>query len=109
LGADHDENAGCSSGYVMSKSGTDASDENAQFSSCSLGVVSANLTTLVANPMKNCFQQVSRKSDGRDFSFCGDEIVSGEEECDCGLRYWDCDDPCCYAAHINPEDKALNE
>ncbi len=44
----------------------------------------------------------------QDFSFCGDRLVEGEEECDCGLHYDTCGDPCCYPAQIHADDLAEN-
>ena len=42
------------------------------------------------------------------FSVCGDYRVEGDEECDCGMSYETCSDPCCYAAHISPRDLSWN-
>lgn len=40
---------------------------------------------------------------------CGDKIVEDPaEECDCGLEWSDCDDPCCYPANLTPEDLKAN-
>ena len=43
------------------------------------------------------------------FSVCGDYKVEGDEECDCGMSYETCGDPCCYSAHISSEDLAWNK
>ncbi len=62
----------------------------------------------LSNPRTNCF--VERPSTlPPDFSFCGDLALEGEEECDCGLHYETCSDPCCYPAHIHPADLAEND
>ena len=34
--------------------------------------------------------------------------IEGAEECDCGMSYTTCSDPCCYAAHISPDDLSWN-
>lgn len=39
---------------------------------------------------------------------CGDQEVTGEEECDCGLSWAECADPCCYPASLTAEDLASN-
>jgi hypothetical protein len=41
------------------------------------------------------------ESDEDDISFCGNYTVEGDEECDCGLSYLHCNDPCCYAGNYN--------
>jgi len=41
---------------------------------------------------------------------CGDrEVEIPLEECDCGLNYEQCDDPCCYPATVSEEDLKLND
>ena len=39
---------------------------------------------------------------------CGNGIVQGLEECDCGMNGEICDDPCCYPAEISEQDLSLN-
>ena len=39
---------------------------------------------------------------------CGNQIVEDEEECDCGLTYSECSDPCCYPATLTEEDLKHN-
>ena len=57
---------------------------------------------------RDCFTELE-ESEAEDFSVCGDGVVEGAEECDCGLSYRTCGDPCCYAAHIDPGDLAANK
>ena len=57
---------------------------------------------------RNCLVSRDQDDNPGDFSFCGNGILEGFEECDCGLHYMDCDDPCCYAAYINPSDLQQN-
>lgn len=65
------------------------------------------LNSLLSDPLKDCLID-KPITDPDDFSICGDEIVEGDEECDCGWHYLTCSDPCCYAAHIDPSDLSLN-
>jgi len=40
---------------------------------------------------------------------CGDlEVQDPHEECDCGMDYFQCQDPCCYPAVISDYDRELN-
>ena len=40
---------------------------------------------------------------------CGDKKVEEPgEECDCGMSWEECEDPCCYPATITEEDRAFN-
>ena len=57
---------------------------------------------------KTCIKHRLQKSNDLDFSICGDYKVEGDEECDCGMSYLTCSDPCCYAAHISPDDLSWN-
>ena len=41
-------------------------------------------------------------------ALCGNYILEPGEECDCGPTFEDCNDACCYAAHIGPADRLLN-
>ena len=61
----------------------------------------------MGNPRGNCLKDIP-ESDPEPFSLCGDHVVEGDEECDCGLHYETCSDPCCYAAHISASDLDAN-
>ena len=39
---------------------------------------------------------------------CGDHVVDDSEDCDCGMTWADCEDPCCYPATLTPADLAAN-
>ena len=41
-------------------------------------------------------------------SFCGNHLVEDGEECDCGLDYPLCRDPCCYPGMITHQDRLDN-
>ena len=74
---------------------------------CSTDSITAELRKLQGSRKRNCLK-LKPASDPEDFSVCGNGIVEGDEECDCGFHYQACSDPCCYAAHINPRDQELN-
>jgi len=50
------------------------------------------------NPGLNCF--VDRLQDFTLPGFCGNHIVEPGEQCDCGLDYHLCRDPCCYPGYL---------
>ena len=60
-------------------------------------------------PFRNCLRQRDEFSEPNDYAFCGNGIREGPEECDCGLDFISCNDPCCYAAQIDPIDMLRNE
>ena len=64
--------------------------------------------SVLQSPSRNCLKD-THPLDLTPFSVCGDQKVEGDEECDCGLHYETCSDPCCYAAHISPWDLAANK
>ena len=110
MGAQHDEDAGCTSGYIMSESGsTKSSHMDQEFSSCSIKAIHDQIDTVKSKRLRNCFKHKVEKDNDQDFSICGDYVVEGDEECDCGMSFKTCSDPCCYAAHISPEDLAWNK
>lgn len=81
--------------YIMFPSATKGNDfNNDKFSPCSL----RNITN-VLKPMfegrsnrENCFQVFGGP-------ICGNDIVEGNEECDCGAYTADCQEKCCYPRH----------
>ena len=107
LGADHDEELDCPSGFIMSEQGSRSS--SLSFSHCSLTNMSSELDHVLSKPYLNCFTSKDFDYQRDVFSICGNGIVEGEEECDCGIEYQYCEDPCCYAAHIDPWDVWLND
>ena len=113
MGAEHDEDAGCSSGFIMSESGSPKrSHMDQEFSNCSITAIHNQIKSVKNHRQrrkKTCFKHRFQKSNDLDFSICGDYKVDGDEECDCGMSYESCSDPCCYAAHISPDDLSWNE
>ena len=110
MGAEHDEDAGCSSDFIMSESGSSKHSHFEQkFSPCSITAIHDQIDHVKTFRHRNCFKNRLEKAHDEDFSVCGDGKVEGEEECDCGMSYRTCGDPCCYAAHIAPQDLAANE
>ncbi|XP_077520004.1 disintegrin and metalloproteinase domain-containing protein 10-like [Amblyomma americanum] len=81
--------------YIMFPSATKGTEfNNDKFSPCSL----RNITS-VLKPMfegrsnrENCFQVFAGP-------ICGNDIVEGNEECDCGAYLADCEEKCCYPRH----------
>eukprot|EP00094_Tigriopus_californicus_P013408 TCALIF_12969-PA protein Name:"Similar to Adam10 Disintegrin and metalloproteinase domain-containing protein 10 (Mus musculus)" AED:0.65 eAED:0.65 QI:0/0/0/0.5/1/1/2/0/317 len=106
FGADHDENRGCSSKYIMASTAVEGNIN--RFSTCSQKSIRSHLAKrLSLRRYSNCLQPMSR-SRSKQVSLCGNGIVEGSEECDCGLDYSQCADPCCYPANIDPGDRYLN-
>merc|ERR1712029_788756 len=63
-----------------------------------------------SNINRNCFVDKDFVENDADFAVCGDGIIhQGVEECDCGVDFTLCDDPCCYPAHISPWDVWMNK
>lgn len=106
FGSPHDEDIHCTSDYIMSESGS--SNLKRDFSDCSRDKIYETLTKTLGNPRRNCLKQIP-EYEPEDYSLCGNGIVEGDEECDCGLSYLTCKDPCCYAARIDPIDLYYNE
>eukprot|EP00049_Salpingoeca_infusionum_P006381 m.105994 g.105994 ORF g.105994 m.105994 type:complete len:906 (-) comp13291_c0_seq4:613-3330(-) len=86
FGSNHDERADCTPGgasgnYIMFPSATDGSKpNNHKFSICSRDAIAQALDS-----QRDCFQDSA--------AGCGNGIVEGDEQCDCGDE---CDsDPCC--------------
>jgi len=112
FGSDHDEDEpGCPSDYIMSSQGSKGSF--VKFSHCSLKNMTMKLNNVLddsPNTRRNCFVRKDYVPNDDNFAVCGDGIVTpGVEECDCGVDYTQCNDPCCYPAHISPWDQWINK
>ena len=91
-----------------------------------------NVLNNVSAINRNCFVEKDYVEYDDNFAVCGDGQVFpgkfrtalsfclyshqtlyvyflGVEECDCGVDYTQCDDPCCYPAHISPWDTWMNK
>ena len=110
LGALHDgqkkkdgrpENNCKKSGFLM---GASIENETDKLSKCSKDQIRMNLQKMRPR-YKDCLAQQPIEN----YSICGDLKVEGNEECDCGVSFTDCNDPCCYASTISPEDLSLNK
>ena len=89
----------------MSSSGS--SEENIQFSPCSLEEINKKLDSIMRNTSQACF--VAREEeDYRSPSFCGNLVVEEGEECDCGLDVRACADPCCYPGLLSASERETN-
>lgn len=96
FGSPHDYPPECVPGgtlgnYIMYASATQGHQPNNQrFSPCSIRNISAVLSAILRGEQKeNCFQE----DEG---PFCGNKIVEGDEECDCGYEEQECMEDCCY-------------
>lgn len=108
FGAYHDEDTTCNNkpnNYIMAMSGS--SLEHPEFSPCSLNDMQDRMSTILRNQEKSCFVQ-SPEDPHSVPSFCGNHIVEDGEECDCGLDYHLCRDPCCYPGMITHQDRVNN-
>ncbi|XP_052814652.1 disintegrin and metalloproteinase domain-containing protein 10-like isoform X3 [Mya arenaria] len=91
--------SGASQGnYIMFASATMGDKpHNSQFSICSKDNITRVIHAVLTSSSKyNCFTEEGT-------AYCGNGIVEGEEECDCGF-YDDCDDGCC-----TPQDKPFTD
>ena len=99
-------------GFIMSEAGsTKRSHMDQEFSNCSITAIHKQIKSVKNHRQrrkKTCIKHRLQKSNDLDFSICGDYKVEGAEECDCGMSYTTCSDPCCYAAHISPDDLSWN-
>ncbi|XP_064471223.1 disintegrin and metalloproteinase domain-containing protein 10-like isoform X2 [Ornithodoros turicata] len=83
---------GASGNFIMYASATQGHQLNNQkFSPCSVRNISHVLHAIFRGEQKdNCFQDYEGP-------FCGNKIVEGNEECDCGYEEQECMESCCYA------------
>ncbi|XP_035212925.1 disintegrin and metalloproteinase domain-containing protein 10-like [Stegodyphus dumicola] len=80
--------------YIMFARATSGDKKNNnKFSPCSLRSINAVLNTK-ARSVKGCFTEPLD-------AVCGNEVVEGAEECDCGWEE-DCHEPCCFPMRVNP-------
>ena len=73
LGAEHDEDAGCSSGYIMSESGsTKLSHRDQEFSTCSVEAIHKTLDDVLriygSRSRLRCFRHHYEITNDQDFS-----------------------------------------
>ncbi|KAH8022793.1 hypothetical protein HPB51_005158 [Rhipicephalus microplus] len=71
---------------------------NDRFSPCSIGNMSAILKPLFnrETSRENCFLRHSGPA-------CGNQIVEGDEQCDCGATEAECTDKCCYSRNCGQQ------
>ncbi|XP_033098010.1 disintegrin and metalloproteinase domain-containing protein 10-like isoform X2 [Anneissia japonica] len=106
FGSPHDARADCLPGmpngnYLMYAYSSNADQpNNDKFSSCSVGNITNVLGSVFNGISKqNCFKTLS------EISLCGNKIIEGDEQCDCGYEDGDCTETCCVAqndAHNAP-------
>lgn len=102
FGSAHDYPAECRPGgvagnYIMYSSATSGERmNNNKFSPCSMRNISSVLAAVFAEEGKiNCFQEDQGP-------FCGNKIVEGSEQCDCGYDMKECTELCCYPRDVTP-------
>uniref|UniRef100_A0A8D0LB98 Disintegrin and metalloproteinase domain-containing protein 9-like n=1 Tax=Sphenodon punctatus TaxID=8508 RepID=A0A8D0LB98_SPHPU len=88
LGMNHDDGK-CSDAYIMFS--TDKGSRN--FSSCSAN----DFEALILRGQGRCLSNAPNPSDVYTEPFCGNNVVDGDEECDCG-KPQECTNRCCDAA-----------
>jgi hypothetical protein len=93
MGAEHDEDGGCESGFIMSASGsTKKSHMDQEFSPCSIQAIHGRIDHVRLFRFKNCFKNRPERDQDQDFSVCGDQIIEGETGIrggSCYLSYWE--------------------
>jgi disintegrin and metalloproteinase domain-containing protein 10 len=95
FGSPHDESRDCSPGnphgnFLMHWQAQDGTrSNNVLFSPCSRAAISDNLGAIAAGS-RNCLASQAAQT-------CGNRVVEGSEDCDCGFE-GQCDDRCCNAA-----------
>ncbi|KAL1436964.1 hypothetical protein MTO96_048985 [Rhipicephalus appendiculatus] len=100
FGSPHDDGRECvprgSEGkYLMYESATrGTAPNNDRFSPCSIRNITAILLPVIEGKSnrENCLQRHKGP-------ICGNQIVEGEEECDCGRDEKECSDKCCHPRH----------
>jgi len=75
---------------------------NFLFSNCSNHNITLLLNAVYQGKHKrNCF--IDHRS-----AYCGNKMVEGDEECDCGLTSSECHENCCYPRVVSDADKKAN-
>ena len=100
LGASHDSSTTCKNdgNFLMGES---IENETSELCQCTKKSIK---DTLRHKRTQDCFQDRQPEK----YSICGNYKVEGNEECDCGISFTTCNDPCCYASTISPQDLTLN-
>ncbi|XP_064463786.1 disintegrin and metalloproteinase domain-containing protein 10-like [Ornithodoros turicata] len=104
FGASHDSETECAQEgtdgqYIMFASATRGDKKNNHaFSPCSIKAIATVLHDMIRGEggRENCFQEDSGP-------VCGNSIVEGAEQCDCGLDLKQCTDSCCNPKHGDPQ------
>ena len=96
LGATHVDGTNCGErdDYIMSPTGTN--HVYPVFSQCSIEAIHK---VLREKRFAGCFKEVPRGRQ-QEVGFCGNGILEGFEQCDCGMHYEKCWDPCCIAGKV---------
>lgn len=100
FGSPHDNGRACvpwgpDGKYLMYESATKGNaPNNERFSPCSIHNISAILVPVIEGKSnrENCFQRHKGP-------ICGNQVVEGDEECDCGMDERECSDKCCHPRH----------
>ena len=99
-------------GFIMTEILNDDEKENTKenaekFSKCSIKNITINvLEKITSGTIDNCFEDLPIDPNNEpEVALCGNSIVEPGEECDCGMGPLDCNDECCYPAHISSSDR----
>jgi len=84
---------------------TDGSD-GLEFSNCSLVDMRRRLEEILTDSSLRCLEEDDEEPVS--VSVCGNGLLEAGEQCDCGKDQLTCDDPCCYPAHVSPQERAAN-